>query len=67
GRAWLLVAGTIVEGTWTRPARTDRYTLTGLDGSPLKLAPGRTWIELPSDPPGPIDPVTAAALLANPR
>ena len=67
GRAWLLVAGTIVEGTWTRPARTDRYTLTGLDGSPLKLAPGRTWIELPSDPPGPIDPVIAAALLANPR
>jgi hypothetical protein len=67
GRAWVLVAGGVVEGTWSRPARTDRFAMTRADGTPIELTPGRTWVELVNKPPALMDPGTASALLASPR
>ncbi len=67
GRAWVLVGGNLVQGSWTRADRADRYTLTTPEGAPIKLQPGRTWLELTPGTPGAIDPQTAAALLAAPR
>jgi hypothetical protein len=39
--------GTCVKGTWTKGGTTDLFQFTLDDGSPLKLAPGRTFVELP--------------------
>lgn len=47
GEAWVLTGGTVVRGRWKKP---DVGTVTEyVDGSgaPIRLAPGRTWIELP--------------------
>jgi len=38
--------GTVQLGTWSRENRTDPFTLTGADGAPIKLMPGRTFVEL---------------------
>jgi hypothetical protein len=38
--------GTVQLGTWSRADRTDPYTLTNTDGTPIKLMPGRTFVEL---------------------
>jgi hypothetical protein len=67
GRAWVMVGGNIVEGTWERGDRAYRYTITTPDGAPIKLAPGRTWIELPPEAPAPLEAQTASALLGGPR
>lgn len=67
GAAWVLTNGTVVQGTWTRADRTQRFELRGPNGEPLKLTPGRTWIELPEAPPVPMDAGTASGLLASPR
>ncbi|MCP3938161.1 MAG: DUF3048 domain-containing protein [Actinomycetia bacterium] len=47
GDAFVLVDGHIIEARWSRPTRTDVTTLTTLDGEPIKLDPGRTWVALP--------------------
>jgi hypothetical protein len=46
GDAWVLTGGRLVKGHWSRPAddRTTTYTLAS--GEPIRLTPGRTWIEL---------------------
>ena len=67
GTAWVNTGGTVVQGTWTRTDRSQRFELKGPNGEPLKVAPGRTWIELPEVPPVPIDAGTASSLLASPR
>jgi Protein of unknown function (DUF3048) N-terminal domain/Protein of unknown function (DUF3048) C-terminal domain len=48
GSAWVFTAGKLIEGCWTRPSR-DQGAVVTLCGStdPIKLTPGRTWIELP--------------------
>jgi hypothetical protein len=46
GEAWASVAGRTVHGTWTKDAAAAPIVLTADDGSPLRLAPGNTWIEL---------------------
>ena len=38
--------GTVQTGTWSRANRTDPYTLTADDGTPIELTPGRTFVEL---------------------
>ncbi|HLG01613.1 MAG TPA: DUF3048 domain-containing protein [Acidimicrobiia bacterium] len=47
GEAWVFSDGQFKKGTWTRddPAKATQY----LDetGQPIKLTPGRTWVELP--------------------
>lgn len=46
GEAWVLTGGRLVKGHWSRPteAQTTVYTLPS--GEPIKLTPGRTWLEL---------------------
>jgi hypothetical protein len=47
GLLWVLTAGTLIEGTWTRPSDDAIATLTDATGAPISLTPGRTWIALP--------------------
>ncbi len=47
GEAFLFAGGSVVHGTWSRSDRLLPFTLTADDGSPMKLTPGRTFIELP--------------------
>jgi len=42
-----LHAGRVVTGTWRKGAVNELFTFTLADGSPLKVAPGRTFVELP--------------------
>jgi len=46
GDAWVLTAGRLVKGRWSRPSegQTTAYTLP--TGEPIRLTPGRTWVEL---------------------
>ncbi|WP_198165964.1 DUF3048 domain-containing protein [Agromyces laixinhei] len=46
GEAWVSVAGRTAHGTWAKDAADTPITLTADDGSPLRLAPGNTWVEL---------------------
>ena len=39
--------GKYVTGTWTKGAQHEPFALTLDDGTPLKMAPGRTFVELP--------------------
>lgn len=48
GTAWVLTGGTWVQGTWSRNGPNTTYSVVGADGQPIKLNPGRTWIELPT-------------------
>jgi hypothetical protein len=47
GTFFYLHKGTSVKGTWTKGAITDLFQFTLDDGSPLRIAPGRTFMELP--------------------
>ncbi|HEY4376994.1 MAG TPA: DUF3048 domain-containing protein [Acidimicrobiales bacterium] len=47
GEAWVLSGGVVVHGTWNRPTEQSPPVLTDSSGQPIKLTPGRTWIELP--------------------
>ena len=40
-------AGRYVTGTWKKAGVDKLFSFTCADGSPLKMAPGTTWIELP--------------------
>ena len=40
--------GKYVTGTWTKGEVTDLFEFTLDDGTPLKMAPGRVWIEMPN-------------------
>jgi hypothetical protein len=50
GDAWILSAGRLVRGRWSRPAVGDVTTYTGPDGQPALLTPGPTWVAIA--PPG---------------
>jgi hypothetical protein len=67
GQAWVLTGGSLVAGTWIRSGRNTTYSLIGTDGQPIKLASGRTWIELPStgNPPAVFGADRAAQLTAG--
>jgi hypothetical protein len=47
GEAWVLTDGQVVKGRWRRtsPEAVTEYLDTG--GKPIRLTPGRTWVELP--------------------
>jgi hypothetical protein len=47
GDALILSGGTVVKGRWSKPSATAFTTYTDAGGAPLKLRPGRTWVELP--------------------
>ena len=46
GEALVASGGRAVNATWTKDAVANPLTLTGADGRPVQLAPGRTWVEL---------------------
>lgn len=39
--------GVAITGTWSRPDHATMFTLTADDGTPLSLAPGTAFVELP--------------------
>jgi hypothetical protein len=46
GVAWVLTAGNMVEGTWTKDAPDKPTQFLDATGAPIKLTPGRTWVSL---------------------
>lgn len=40
--------GKVVTGTWSKGEVDEVFQFTLEDGSPLKMAPGKTWVELPN-------------------
>lgn len=52
GDALVLQDGHAIEARWRKPSREEQIEWLTLEGQPLPLAPGRTWIELlPTDAP----------------
>jgi hypothetical protein len=47
GPVWVLTAGQLIEGTWTRPDQASLTSYVDLTGAPIGLTPGRTWVALP--------------------
>ena len=49
GEFWYFQGGRSVKGTWAKAKDVDSlFVFTLADGSPLKMAPGRTFVELPN-------------------
>ncbi len=51
GDVWVLTGGGtpgLVQGRWHKPALEAVTTYTDVDGNPILLTPGRTWVVLPS-------------------
>jgi hypothetical protein len=46
GTAYVLRDGRVIEGTWDRRTEDELITFTSKSGETIKLAPGRTWVEL---------------------
>lgn len=46
GDGWAFSNGKYIEILWSKDSRTSHINFTTLDGEPLKLLPGPTWIEL---------------------
>ncbi len=47
GDLYVLTAGNVIEGSWSRPDHSDKPTLLDEDGEPILLTPGQTWILYP--------------------
>jgi hypothetical protein len=46
GAAWYLSDGKVVKGTWSRSSLTSLTVWKDAAGAPIRLTPGRTWVEL---------------------
>ncbi len=47
GTAYIATGGKVLKAKWSKGTDTSSpLTLTGVDGLPIRLAPGRTWFEL---------------------
>lgn len=46
GDAWFFSGGTLVKGKWSKPSTSTLTTYTDTGGAPIRLLPGRTWVEL---------------------
>lgn len=46
GEVWVFTDGKLAKGTWTRNDPALPAVYTDAAGAPIKLAPGRTWVEL---------------------
>ena len=46
GTAWVLSAGHVVKGTWSRPNLTTVTTFKDAKGAQFRLTAGKTWVEL---------------------
>ena len=45
GEAWIFSAGQLVKGTWQRSDRSQVTQFVDGAGQPIRLTPGRTWVE----------------------
>jgi hypothetical protein len=45
GEAWVFSDGKMVQGTWTRNDRSEVTTFLDANNQPIRLNPGRTWVE----------------------
>lgn len=50
GEAWILSDGKVVKGKWSKASMEAVTVFTDASGKKARLAPGRTWVEIP--PPG---------------
>lgn len=48
GKVWVFTGGRVVSGTWTKTSPEAITTYADADGKPIGLAPGQTWVELPT-------------------
>jgi Protein of unknown function (DUF3048) N-terminal domain/Protein of unknown function (DUF3048) C-terminal domain len=46
GEAWVSAGGRTAHGTWSKDAAGSPIVLTSDEGTPIRLAPGGTWVEL---------------------
>ncbi|HYH51974.1 MAG TPA: DUF3048 domain-containing protein, partial [Acidimicrobiia bacterium] len=46
GEAWVLTGGRLIKGQWSRPTEEQTTVYKLPSGEPIKLTPGRTWLEL---------------------
>ena len=56
GPAYIFSDGQVVAARWERGLSVAPFTLTSIDGDPIQLNPGNTWVELAeytNDPDGP--------------
>jgi hypothetical protein len=47
GEAWVLTDGKVVKGRWRRTSAEAVTEYLDANGAPIRLTPGRTWVELP--------------------
>jgi hypothetical protein len=45
GEAWVFSDGKVVRGTWSRNDRSQVTTFSDANNQPIRLNPGRTWVE----------------------
>jgi Protein of unknown function (DUF3048) N-terminal domain/Protein of unknown function (DUF3048) C-terminal domain len=62
GAAHVYVGGKVIEGTWKKDSPEAPWTLTDAAGAPIKLTPGRTWVQLARDSNGPPTNLDAAGV-----
>jgi hypothetical protein len=53
GPVYVVSDGKHTAGRWSRDNNQSPFTLTGADGAPIKLNPGKTWVELAEAIPSP--------------
>jgi Protein of unknown function (DUF3048) N-terminal domain/Protein of unknown function (DUF3048) C-terminal domain len=46
GDAWVLTGGMLIPCRWSKASDTELTRYTDASGAPVKLAPGKTWVEL---------------------
>jgi len=46
GEVWVLTGGRLIKGRWSRPTEGQTTAYTYPSGEPIRLTPGRTWVEL---------------------
>jgi len=46
GSVWVFTGGKLVPGTWDRPDSARPASLVDAQGQPIRLSPGRPWVEL---------------------
>ncbi len=49
GTGYVIRDGAAVKVTWSRPDQLSQTTFTNAAGQAVKLAPGRTWVEIDPD------------------
>lgn len=44
GHLYVFQDGTVTKGTWNKPSKTDQFKFYDMNGHPLALNPGQTWL-----------------------